>query len=1304
MKKIKNEGKKKMCKKKKRILSLVLSLLMVCTMMPMPVSAAEIAEPEVKEAVVAEDTVETPEQAEEEPAAETTNDLQQPAAAEDTVETPADAAQVITEFTALAQETKEQQLAIGAAEADIVLPDTLQAKAGEVETELTGITWVIDADNSAAANFDSSEEMDGAYYTYKPVIPEEYTLEEGVEVPEIVVLVEDSHVMPLAEGDWAYPSTAPTTTWTGSGTSADDPYVITTAQQLADLAYLVNNGTTYANTYFALDGNIDLNDQEWTPIGLYQEDEKPFSGVLDGQGNTISGLRITAKHFNGSGLFGYLSSETGSATVKNLDVECDISGDSGLTGGVAGVAILATIENCTVSGTMSTTATTSVASYVMIGGIVGYGIADVTSCTNNASVTGDMYAGGIFARCLSAEAASGPAFYCNIRNCVNNGNIQGTTYVGGITGQIFYPGRGYIYNCLNNGTVTGTTSVGGIIGQNVGYVYNSLNLGAVSGATNVGSVVGYNCYSVKDSYSITGMADQAIGSIQTQDAICSEAYNAESGLETSGELAWKLNQDNYTSSTGPAHSGVWSQGDTAPIFADGTNSAVYRAVFMPAEGETPVATFYLKAGAALTAPVAPGGTWPSTVPTVMPAKDVTYTVNASKKEPAQIDGVYQIATADELYWFAAKVNGTEADGTPNSSACAKLVNDITVNTGVLKEDGTLSENSASFREWTPIGNSQYSGTFDGAGYAIHGLYVNASTVGVGLVGYNYGTIQNVNVVDSYFKNTNNLTGSVCGYNNGTIENCTNSGSVNGVASAGGVCGSNGGSITNCVNSGSVSVSVSAFSLNFGGVCGYNSENASITNCINSGNVRSNGQNVVGGVCGINSSGSITNCINSGSVSGTADSQGGVSGANYKGTITNCINSGSVSGTADSQGGVSGVNYEGTITNCYYDKDNCTVGGITGADVAGSAEGKTTTEFASGAVTWLLNGSYSGENFTPGKTDGSQVWYQTLGTGGDTYPVLDGSHGTVYFDGTSYTNTKPIVIPTETKVQGHSLTLNGDIGVNFYATLEDAVKNSTTAYILLSCDGADTKVMISDAVGKGTEIVTVAGKDYSCYKFSCNVVAKQMAKPITAKLYSDDKDTNPIDLGSYAVKDYMEVSQGSQDEKLKTLVTKMLDYGAYAQNYFGYDTANLAAIPSDLTSVVIPDTYPTVLTETATDKIKYYGSSLVLESETTLRIYFNIIDGSIDASKLTTDNGRIVKKTDTLYYVEITNIQAGKLGTEQNVAVSYDGAVQFNLKESAFSYAQKMASKDSTSDTLKNLLKALYQYGTEADIYFASTNQ
>ena len=65
---------------------------------------------------------------------------------------------------------------------------------------------------------------------------------------------------------------------------------------------------------------------------------------------------------------------------------------------------------------------------------------------------------------------------------------------------------------------------------------------------------------------------------------------------------------------------------------------------------------------------------------------------------------YQISTAAELYWYAALVNGTLTDGTAqNPAACAKLTANITVNSGVLNADGTLSANSSGFTQWDPIG-------------------------------------------------------------------------------------------------------------------------------------------------------------------------------------------------------------------------------------------------------------------------------------------------------------------------------------------------------------------------------------------------------------------------------------------------------------------------------------------------------------------------------------------------------------------------------------------------------------------------
>ena len=226
----------------------------------------------------------------------------------------------------------------------------------------------------------------------------------------------------------------------------------------------------------------------------------------------------------------------------------------------------------------------------------------------------------------------------------------------------------------------------------------------------------------------------------------------------------------------------------------------------------------------VTAMVMPSSTWAqSTIPPSKPS-----TGDGSENSP------YEIGTAAELYWFAALVNGKLEGETQNASANAELTADITVNTGVLKSDGTLADNVSGFDTWTPI--YSYEGTFDGQGHTISGLYFNygASYSYIGLFGSNSGTIKNVGVVDSYF----------CGK-----------------SLVGGVCGNNsGGTITGCYNTGTISGNQYV-----GGVCGFTNSSGTITGCYNTGAVSCN-DNSVGGVCGQKSSGTITNCYY---LSGTA---------------------------------------------------------------------------------------------------------------------------------------------------------------------------------------------------------------------------------------------------------------------------------------------------------------------------------------------------------------------------------------------------------------------------------------------------
>lgn len=255
------------------------------------------------------------------------------------------------------------------------------------------------------------------------------------------------------------------------------------------------------------------------------------------------------------------------------------------------------------------------------------------------------------------------------------------------------------------------------------------------------------------------------------------------------------------------------------------------------------------------------------------------------------DKVYEISNADQLYWFADKINN---ENYTSGNINAVLTADIVVNENVLKSDGTL--NDGTFTDWTPIGMwagddeyYSYSGIFDGQNHTISGLYLNQMGMAgcVGLFGHvgSGGKVSNVRVLDSYF-------------------------SVNG--GVGGVCGYNAGTITNCYNAGMINKLTDDYTNDFGGVCGYNT--GTIIDCCNTGNV--SGVNYNGGVCGSND-----------------------------GTIINCYNTGGVSGDYH-VGDICGDNYGATVTNCYYLSD-------TEIDHKDGTAGKTKEQFANGEVAYLL---------------------------------------------------------------------------------------------------------------------------------------------------------------------------------------------------------------------------------------------------------------------------------------------------------------------------------------------------------------
>ncbi len=636
------------------------------------------------------------------------------------------------------------------------------------------------------------------------------------------------------------------------------------------------------------------------------------------------------------------------------------------------------------------------------------------------------------------------------------------------------------------------------------------------------------------------------------------------------------------------------------------------------------------------------------------------------------DEVYEISNAGQLYWFAGLVNGTLSGVTQNTSANAVLTADIVVNKNVLKSDGTVNEGT--FKEWTPIGNtcngsySPYTGIFEGQNHTISGLYFKQeNTSEVGFFGYNGGKISNVGILNSYFCGFSRV-GGVCGYNSSTITNCYNKGVVDGTAdgasSFGGVCGCNLGILTNCYNTGIVKGQ-----LFVGGVSGDN--NKTITNCYNTGIV--SGQSYVGGIDGDNS-GTITNCNNEGKVSGTEDYVGGVSGDNNKtitncyntgivsgqsyvggvngynknGTIINCNTTGEVNGTGSHVGGVIGMNLSnGTITNCYYDSTVYT-GTAIGDDMGTTekVEGKTTEQYKTGEVAYLLSqGCSTGEGDDTVTYDGS-IWGQTIGT--DNYPTLGGAkvYKNAIYNGCEgkpgepvsyeYSNTEKstygdhpdadndgkcddcgaIIDGIGAKLAGYSLSLTGNIGVNFYMELSNKIIADKDAYMQFTLpNGTITKVLVSEAQ---TNTTINAEKTY--YRFPCEVASYEMTQDIKAQMFDGNGKCGKE--YTYTVRDYAQYLIDHVDlyQYAYPFAVAMLNYGACSQKYFNKAVDELANKYLNVNELEIPDRFEGYIDNFVANKAEnkvlgqFAGLSMVLKSETTLNIFYEPKEG-IDVSKL-----------------------------------------------------------------------------------------
>ena len=295
----------------------------------------------------------------------------------------------------------------------------------------------------------------------------------------------------------------------GTGTE-NDPYQINTAAELAYFAKSVNDGKWYDGEYIILKNNINLNNQEWTPIGNHSNS---FRGNFDGRNHTVTGMQISGE-LDRVGLFGECTKHNVNIAIKNITVKDSVICGINFFGAIVGYAEEINIENCRSIGN-TINGKTDVGG--ICGKIGGYSVGKVSQCYNSSKVTGRGRVGGIAGMGGIAE------------NCLNTGEIMiiNKAYqsaCGGIFG-IFddTTTSATITACVNLGKVSGGESFGGIVGstdsESTGHISNCYyNMDAITGGFDAGTALtaGQLCGALPEGFDSANWKE---GSVDTSNAV-----------------------------------------------------------------------------------------------------------------------------------------------------------------------------------------------------------------------------------------------------------------------------------------------------------------------------------------------------------------------------------------------------------------------------------------------------------------------------------------------------------------------------------------------------------------------------------------------------------------------------------------------------------------------------------------------------------------------------------------------------------------------------------------------------------------
>ena len=700
----------------------------------------------------------------------------------------------------------------------------------------------------------------------------------------------------------------------GSG-SAEDPYLIADASQLRWFAAQVNDNSK-STICAQLTADIDLKDEEWTPIG--KSTSYAYKDTFDGNDHEIKNLYVTGETSNYYGLFGVLGA---GGTIRNLTV----SGRVEITG----------------SGSNS----------CGIGGIVGQlgGAGTIENCTNKAAVSGNYNTAGIVGRVGSSGGT--------IRACANLGDISGSNSVGGIVGYAYY--KVTVSHCYNRGAVTASVSkAGGIVGymNDTGAKFsNCYTTGAVTAKSDYHPVVGKKSSgSISGCYYLDTLGADSNAAAKTSDELkalaptLGEPFMTDPADVNDGYpiFAWQVPTYAVTFHTGAAGASVTVNGVSGQADADGKYTVklpdgTYKYTvsafgYQAAAGQvtvngkaqsvtvtlTPVEKRTVRFNVTPTdAKAAVTVTWDGDGRTVaaqsdgsyrLPEGAYTYTVKAKGYakvvEPLKVakDETISVTLTPSTAWGGAEQeqpggSGTQTDPYQIGSGAelawlANAVNNASSGTKfyvVLTDDIDLGN-----QPWTPIGkfgfsssDRSFSGSFRGNGHTVKGLSASAEYAGL------FGSINDAEITGVVVQGTvtssnassgdaGGIVGRAIGTKN-TITDCGSEATVSGGSYCGGILGnSQNGScaleITGCYNSGRVSAKDRAAGI----VARFNGSSSAITlnTCYNTGEITS--ESYASGIYGSNSV-TISDSYTVGAISGKdASSSSAFSTGSYD-TLTNC---------------------------------------------------------------------------------------------------------------------------------------------------------------------------------------------------------------------------------------------------------------------------------------------------------------------------------------------------------------------------------------------------------------------------------